>query len=95
MDERIIQFRLDDSDEIINFEVYDQVEYNGSKYLLVTEVEENPEAEEAQGVILKEINEVGNEIIYDLIDDEQEYLMVLELLRQNSDDYDLDYLKED
>lgn len=95
MDERIIQFKLDDTDEMINFEVYDQVKYNGNTYLLVTEVTEDMDEEEAEGIILKENSEVGNEVIYDLIDDEQEYLMVLELLRENSDDYDLDYMKED
>ncbi|WP_105619779.1 DUF1292 domain-containing protein [Vallitalea okinawensis] len=94
MDERIIQFKLEETNETVDFEVYDQIEYGGHKYLLVIEAGLEDD-EEAEGVILRQIGEEDDDLIYDLIDDEQEYMMVLELFRENADEYDLDYLKED
>lgn len=92
--DKIISFTLEETNETIEFEVLDQVIYNQTKYLLVVEADLEDE-EEAEGVILKQVNDEGDDIVYDLIEDEQEYMMVLELLRENSDDLDLDYVKED
>lgn len=92
--DKIISFTLEETNETIEFEVLDQVIYNQTKYLLVVETDLEDE-EEAEGVILKQVNDEGDDIVYDLIEDEQEYMMVLELLRENSDDLDLDYVKED
>lgn len=89
--QNIVRFTLDDGEEL-EFEVYDQVDYNRHKYLLVIEAGQDDE-EDAEGIILKQMEEVDGDIVYEMIDDEQEYLMVLELFRENSDDYDLDYEK--
>lgn len=91
--DKIISFELDNGDEI-EFEVLDQVVYNNCKYLLAVEADLEDE-EEAEGIILKQTGDEGDEFVYDLIEDEQEYLMVLELFRENTDEIDLDYVKED
>jgi len=69
----------------IEFCVVDELTYNGANYLLVVETESYGD-EESEAVILKEAGQEGDEVIYDLIEDDGEFKAVSEMFSANMDD---------
>lgn len=78
----------DETGENIEFAIIDSVELKGTKYILVIE-SEFIDDEESDAMLLKETGENG-EITYVVVEDEEEFDMVAELLRQSNDDYELE-----
>lgn len=68
--------------ETIQFEVIDQATIDGQKYLLVAD-------EEDIATILKEMSEDGDEITYELVEDDEE-LQKVALTLMESDEYDIE-----
>lgn len=77
-----INFYDELTSETIQFEVIDQATIDGQKYLLVAD-------EEDIATILKEMSEDGDEITYELVEDDEE-LQKVALTLMESDEYDIE-----
>ncbi len=81
-----IAFTLDD-DELVEFFVLEETKINGTKYILVTESEED----EAEAYILKDLAaEDEVESIYEIVEDENELEMVSALFAELLEDVDIE-----
>lgn len=82
----------DEDDEEIEFAVVDQITVNDTRYILVIE-EDVDEEDEVEAVILREQagSEDDEEVIYELIEDEDEYMDVLDRFKLSNEDFDFDY----
>lgn len=77
-----IGFTLD-NDELVEFFVLEETKINGTKYILVTESEED----EAEAYILKDLSaEDETESIYEIVEDENELEMVSALFAELLED---------
>lgn len=77
-----INFYDELTQETIQFEVIDQTTIDGQKYLLVAD-------DEDVATILKEIIDDGEEITYQLVEDDDE-LQKVALTLMESDEYDIE-----
>ena len=77
-----INFYDETTGDIILFEVIDQAVIDGQKYLLVAD-------EEDEATILKEIVDDGEEITYQLVEDDNEFQKAA-LTLMESDEYDIE-----
>jgi len=77
----------DEDGSEIEFCIIDELEYNGAKYLLVVESELFDD-DESDAVVLKEVGQDGDEMIYEPIEDEEEFKAVSEMFSANLDDGD-------
>ena len=80
---------LDEDGESVDFAVLDEASYNGIDYLLVLK-EELLDDDDAEASIIKAIKTEGEDIIYEIIEDDEEFSTVAGLFQDN-DDYDLEY----
>ncbi len=81
-----IAFTLD-NDELVEFFVLEETKINGTKYILVTESEED----EADAYILKDLAaEDEAESIYEIVEDENELEMVSALFAELLEDVDIE-----
>lgn len=81
-----IAFTLD-NDELVEFYVLEETKINGTKYILVTESEED----EADAYILKDLAaEDEAESIYEIVEDENELEMVSALFAELLEDVDIE-----
>nr|WP_307990152.1 DUF1292 domain-containing protein [uncultured Niameybacter sp.] len=77
-----INFYDETTGETILFEVVDQTVIDGQKYLLVAD-------EEDEATILKEVVDNGEEITYELVEDDNEFQKAA-LTLMESDEYDIE-----
>jgi len=77
-----IKFFNEESNEEILFEVLDEVILDNNKYILVVDSDDI-------AAILREINEIGEEITYKLLEDEDEFKKVAVEFMTN-EDYDIE-----
>lgn len=85
--EKII-FDTEDGQE--EFFVLDQTRINGVNYLLVTD-EEDPDAEEIEVLILKDVSEESDiESVYEVVEDDEEAAAVAELFADSLGDVDIE-----
>ncbi|MBC7960779.1 MAG: DUF1292 domain-containing protein [Vallitaleaceae bacterium] len=84
-----IKFTFDETGEEVVFSVLGSVEYEGSAYLMVVE-EEELEEEDMTAYILKAIEEDGEDIIYHLVDDEDELDCVTELFDDVLENFEIE-----
>lgn len=77
-----INFYDETTGETILFEVVDQAVIDGQKYLLVAD-------EEDEATILKEVVDNGEEITYELVEDDNEFQKAA-LTLMESDEYDIE-----
>lgn len=77
-----INFYDEVTGETILFEVVDQAIIDGKKYLLVAD-------EEDEATILKEMVDDGEEITYELVEDDNEFQKAA-LTLMESDEYDIE-----
>ena len=80
---------LDEDGESVDFAVLDEASYNGTEYLLVLE-DESIEDDDAEASIIKAIKTEGEDVIYEFIEDDEEFNAVAGLFQDN-DDYDLEF----
>lgn len=64
-----------------DFYIVDEASLNGSKYLLVTDLD--PEDDDALAYIFKEISEEGEESLYEPVEDEREQAALLVLFNES------------
>ena len=78
-----------DTNEEVEFVVEEETQLNGVKYLMVYEDAEDGTLD---AYILKEIKDENDEITYQVVDDEVEFLALARIFTELSDeDTDIDY----
>lgn len=78
---------LDENNNEIIFTILDNLTLNNEIYVIVTEEDENNN--EIKATILKQIKNENNYITYSFIENEKEFIFVMEKFRQN-DEYDIE-----
>ncbi len=79
----------DENGDEVEFAVIDALELDGNSYILVLEAEFIDD-EEASAMILKKTEEEGDEVSYELIEDDEEFDKVAEAFQNGNDDYDVE-----
>lgn len=92
--ENRIEFVDEETNETIIFDVYDKVEYNGKEYLLVVDPNELNE-EDMTGTILKKIRVENEDVIYESVENDEEFQVISRLFEENSDQYDIEMDKNE
>ncbi|PKM96185.1 MAG: DUF1292 domain-containing protein [Firmicutes bacterium HGW-Firmicutes-1] len=84
-----IKFVFDETNEEVIFAVIGSVEYNEEVYLMVVE-EEELENDDMTAYILKATEVDEEEVIYEIVDDEEELDAVTELFEDVLDNFEID-----
>lgn len=84
-----IRFVFDETNEEVIFAVIGSVEYNEDVYLMVVE-EEELDQEDMTAYILKAVEVDEDEVIYEIVDDEDELNAVTELFEEILENFDLE-----
>lgn len=84
-----IKFIFDETGEEVNFSVIGSVEHNDEVYLMVVE-EEELENDNMTAYILKAIEVEGEEVIYEIVDDEDELEAITEAFDEVLDNFEID-----
>ncbi|PKM50805.1 MAG: DUF1292 domain-containing protein [Firmicutes bacterium HGW-Firmicutes-7] len=84
-----IKFVFDETNEEVNFAVLGSVEYNEDVYLMVVE-EEELENDDMTAYILKAIELSDEEVLYEIVDDEEELDAVTELFEDVLENFEID-----
>ena len=87
MDQEKILFTTEDGEEI-PFYVIEQTTIAGVNYLLVTDGDE--EEEEADAYIMKEVTDEDNQLVYELVEEEQELKAISKVFVELLDDIDIE-----
>ena len=84
-----VRFTDPDTQEVVEFVVEEETQLNGNKYLLVSE---STEEEVFDAYILKEIKDENDEVTYQVVEDEVEFLALARIFTELSDeDTDIEY----
>ncbi len=84
-----VKFTDPDTQETVEFVVEEETQLNGNKYLLVSE---STEEEIFDAYILKEIKDENDEVTYQVVEDEVEFLALARIFTELSDeDTDIEY----
>jgi uncharacterized protein YrzB (UPF0473 family) len=79
----------EETNEQVEFEVISALDIDGDKYILVIE-KDRADDEEAEAIIFKQLDaKEDDEVIYELIEDEEEFEKVAEQFMKNNDEYDM------
>ncbi len=78
----------DENGEDVEFVIVDQVTMDGNNYILVVESEYIDDVD-AEAEILKEVSQEGEDSVYEVIEDDEEFERVAELFSDN-DEYDIE-----
>ncbi len=77
---------LDEEGQEHDFFIVDAVNLDGANYILIVDAEADEEDPEGiPSLILKETGAEGEDVLYDVIEDEEEFNKVLELFEANED----------
>lgn len=79
----------DEEGKEVEFAIIDAVETEGQSYILLLEAELLDD-ENAEAMILKKVAEDGEEVNYELIEDDAEFDKVAELFQNGNDEYDVE-----
>lgn len=88
MDVEVITM-VDDEGNEVEFIIIDALEHNGHNYCLAIENENYDELENS-AVIFKEVSEEYGDLVYEQIEDDEEFETIVNLFRENNQDYELD-----
>lgn len=84
-----VRFTDPDTQEVVEFVVEEETQLNGNKYLLVSETSEELVFD---AYILKEIKDENDEITYQVVEDEVEFMALARIFTELSDeDTDIEY----
>ena len=84
-----VKFTDPDTQEVVEFVVEEETQLNGNKYLLVSEDTEDGTLD---AYILKEIKDENEEVTYQVVDDEVEFMALARIFTELSDeDTDIEY----
>ena len=80
MDEQLIE-TIDEEGNIINFELIDIIETeDGKEYGLLLPKNENDDSDEEKEVVLMRLTKEGEEYIFEMIEDDEEFNRVVEFI---------------
>ena len=79
MEEQLIE-TVDEEGNVINFELIDIIEMDGKEYGLLLPKEENDDREEEKEVVLMRLTKEGEEYIFEMIEDDEEFNKVVEFI---------------
>lgn len=84
-----VKFTDPDTQEVVEFVVEEETQLNGNKYLLVSETSEELVFD---AYILKEIKDENDEVTYQVVEDEVEFMALARIFTELSDeDTDIEY----
>ena len=87
-----IVFTFSDTEEEVEFFVLEQTKFQGRQYLLVTDSDEE---EEADAYILKDLSESDEiEAVYEMVEDDKELDAVSQIFKELMEDVDFEVSKE-
>lgn len=84
-----IKFTFTETNEDVIFAILGSVEYEDNVYLMVVE-EEELESEDMTAYIMKAIEEDGEEIVYEIVDDEDELDALTERFEEVLENFDIE-----
>ncbi len=87
-EEEMVITLIGENDEERDFSVIDALRLEDSNYLLVIDIEQDEESEELEACILKEVNEEDGSLIYEIVEEEEEFEKLIEMFQEN-DDFDI------
>lgn len=92
MNSEKIVFTTEDNEEI-EFYVLEQTKINGCNYLLIADSDDE-EDEEANAMILKERRAENDDVIYDIVENDEELDAVSKVFESMLEDIDIEMSKE-
>lgn len=78
-----IQFVDPQTQEVVEFAVEEETQLNGTKYLLVSDGNEDGESE---AYILKEIKTQDEEVLYEMVDEDVEFAAIAKVFAELADE---------
>lgn len=78
-----IQFVDPQTQEVVEFAVEEETQLNGTKYLLVSDGNENGDSE---AYILKEIKTQDEEVLYEMVDEDVEFAAIAKVFAELADE---------
>lgn len=78
-EEQLIE-TVDEEGNVINFELIDIVDMDGQEYGLLLPKEENDDSEEEKEVVLMRLTKEGEEYIFEMIEDDDEFNKVVDYI---------------
>ncbi|MBS4960149.1 MAG: DUF1292 domain-containing protein [Clostridiales bacterium] len=85
----VITMTDEETGEDIEFSVIDSLEEKGETYLLVVETALMDDGE-TDAIILKRTSSEGEDDIFSLVEEDEEFEKIAELFQKNGDDYDVE-----
>lgn len=82
-----VRFSDPDTKEDIEFFVLEETQLNGTRYLFVTEEEED----DCDAYILKEIGAENEEVVYEMVEDDGELTAIGKIFAELIEDADIEY----
>ena len=79
----------DENGDEAEFVIIDTLENEGESYILVVETAYIDD-EDAEYMLLKKVEEEGEDVSYELIEDDDEFDKIAALFAEKSDDYDVE-----
>ena len=86
-----VKFSTEDTNEEVEFTIVNRIGYKEEEYLLVVDTETNEEEQEA--MILKLVKEENADVVFKIVEDDEELEELLEVFQENGDDFDIDILE--
>ncbi|MFV0519044.1 MAG: DUF1292 domain-containing protein [Lachnospirales bacterium] len=85
-DELEVITMVDEDGNEHDFIIVDALSYNDFNYILVVDTDFDEEDEEqSEALIFKEVEVVGDESVFDVVEDEEEFATVAKLFNDNED----------
>lgn len=88
MEEQLIE-TIDEEGNVINFELIDIVEMEGKEYGLLLP-KENDDSEEEKEVVLMRLTKEGEEYVFEMIEDDDEFNKVVDYIDSLEDDIEVE-----
>lgn len=74
---------IDDNGEVVNFELFDIIEFEGQEYALLLPADSNDDNDE---VVLMRLTKEGEDYLFEAIEDDEEFNKVSEYIENLSDE---------
>lgn len=79
IEEQLIE-TIDEEGNVINFELIDIIDMDGQEYGLLLPKDENDDSDEEKEVVLMKLTKEGEEYIFEMIEDDEEFNKVVEYI---------------
>ncbi len=81
-----IKFTLPEDGEVVEFFCLEETTINEQKYLLVSEEETG----ESEGYILKVVSQEGDDLTYEMVEDDEEFTAMVKVFEELMEDTDFE-----